>query len=222
MQLVPPAKHEPQSNSSRVARSNDESRACAASLKSGSKSAPRGLAGASYNDEKVSLPQKWRRTHKHDRTDTESSTANERKPVKRSFRQSEIARRCSHRDPGRCDARCEIARRTAPCAWPSATTNRVVHQKERRDHDRPCRKVKPIGDPTCRSDAQIAIAIGMGDFASPTMAKPESRAQKPIRAGEGHRNGGVVTGIAIEARAGPETSKSAKGCRCNPSRESQA
>src|SRR5207249_9467983 len=35
-----------------------------------------------------------------------------------------FARRCSHRDPDRCDAHYEIARRTAPCAWPSATTNR--------------------------------------------------------------------------------------------------
>src|SRR5213075_2879355 len=42
---------------------------------------------------------------------------------KGSFHRSEIAQPCSHRDPDRCDAHYEIARRTAPCAWPSATTN---------------------------------------------------------------------------------------------------
>src|SRR5437763_4144844 len=43
---------------------------------------------------------------------------------KESSRRSEIARRCSHRDQDRCDARYENARRVGPCAWPSATTSR--------------------------------------------------------------------------------------------------
>src|SRR5262245_13818384 len=41
-----------------------------------------------------------------------------------SFRQSEIAPPCSHRGPDLCDAHYENARKTGPCAWPSATTNR--------------------------------------------------------------------------------------------------
>src|SRR5436309_9927785 len=66
-------------------------------------------------------------------------TAREESRWKKSFRRNEIAPRLSHRDPDRCDARYETARRLGSYDWPNATTSKRNPSTERWRSQRPSR-----------------------------------------------------------------------------------